>query len=120
MSEVRFPYDVDDRGRTAGADPDRHVRDLVEQVLFTSPGERVNRPDFGCGLMQLVFGPADDTLAAATQLTVTGALQRWLGEHLEVRDTAVSAGDGSVTVTVSYLLRRTGELTTETFRRGLP
>ena len=47
-----------------------HVRDLIEQVLFTTPGERVNRPTFGSGLLQLVFAPNSDALAAATEMTV--------------------------------------------------
>ena len=83
-----FPYPIDTRGRTAQADDDDHIRDLIEKVLFTSPGERVNRPDFGSGLMQLVFAPNSDELAAATQFSVQGALQQWLGDLIEVQDGA--------------------------------
>ena len=113
-----MPYRPDDRGRTAAADEARHVRDLVEQLLFTAPGERVNRPDFGGGLLQLVFGPADETLAAATELTVKSSLQRWLSDRVDVRELSVSVREATVTATVSYVLRRTGQPVTETFERG--
>ena len=63
-----FPYQFDARGRTAEADDERHIRDLIEQLLFTAPGERVNRPTFGSGLLQLVFAPNSPELAAATTL----------------------------------------------------
>ena len=74
---------------TAAAAPrrptsDDHIRDLIEQVLFTAPGERVNRPNFGSGLLQLVFAPNSDELAAATQFLVQGALQQWLGDLIQV------------------------------------
>ena len=117
MNDVAFPYRPDDRGRTAGAGEAAHVRDLIEQLLFTAPGERVNRPDFGGGLLQLLFGPGDETLAAATELTVKSALQRWLGERVEVHQLAVSVREATVTVTVSYVIRRTGQPVTETFQR---
>jgi uncharacterized protein len=79
----------------------------------------VNRPDFGAGLLQLVFGPADETVAAATELTVKSALQRWLSDRCEVRDLSVSVEETTVTVTVSYLVRPTGQPVTETFERSL-
>ena len=64
---IAFPYRYDGRGRTAEVDDDRHVRDLIKQLLFTAPGERVNRPTFGCGLAHLVLEPLSDELATATQ-----------------------------------------------------
>ena len=82
--DIDFPFHFDGRGRTAEAATDEHVRDLIEQVLFTSPGERVNRPTFGSGLMQLVFAPNSDELATATQFLVQAALQQWLGDLIEV------------------------------------
>ena len=73
-----FPFHVDGRGRSAETAEDDHIRDMIFQVLFTNPGERVNRPDFGCGVKQLVFMPNSDALATATQFLVQGSLQRWL------------------------------------------
>ena len=117
MSQVDFPYDVDALGRTAGTTDEEHVRDLVEQVLFTNPGERVNRPTFGSGLLQLVFAPNSDALAAATQATVQGALQAWLADVIEVQDVSVEAVDSTLRTTVSYTIRRTQAPQTATFER---
>ena len=115
---VDHPYHVDGRGRTAQTGDDDHVRDLIEQVLFTSPGERVNRPTFGSGLMQLVFAPNDDALAAATQYAVHGALQLWLAEVIQVEGVEVESHEAELRVTVRYLVRRTQERRTDTFARG--
>ena len=88
MSQLDYPFHFDTRGRTAETGDDAHIRDLIEQVLFTAPGERVNRPTFGSGLMQLVFAPNSDTLAATTQFLVQGALQQWLGDLIIVEAVA--------------------------------
>jgi phage baseplate assembly protein W len=88
-------------------DDDRHIRDMIEQVLFTAPGERVNRPDLGSGLLQLVFEPNSDELAITTQFMVQAALQQWLGDIIEVNNVTVSNEDSSLSVTVAYTIRRT-------------
>jgi Bacteriophage baseplate protein W len=119
VSEVDFPYGVDARGRTASTSEDEHVRDLVEQVLFTAPGERVNRPTFGSGVLQLVFAPNSDALAAATQLTVQAALQEWLGDLIEVQNVTVDSVDSSLTTTVVYVVRRTQQQQAQTFERPI-
>jgi phage baseplate assembly protein W len=119
MTQVDFPYQFDRRGRTAApADDDAHIRDLVEQVLFTTPGERVNRPDFGSGLMQLVFQPNSIELAAATQFLVQGSLQHWLGDLIEVEDVTVDAQDSTLQVTVQYVVRRSQARASAQFTRG--
>lgn len=100
---VGHPLRVTGRGRTALVDDEAYVRGLVEAVLFTRPGERVNRPDFGSGIDQLVFAPADGELATATKALVQGALQRYLGELLRVEDVAVEAVESTLRVTVVYL-----------------
>src|SRR5215217_3328196 len=79
-----YPFHVDGAGRVAVTNSDDRVRDLIHQVLFTTPGERVNRPDFGCGLLQMTFMPNGDVLAGATQFLIHGALQRWLADIVEV------------------------------------
>jgi uncharacterized protein len=101
-SHLDDPIHVDGRGRVAVTGDDDHVRDMIEQVLFTSPGERVNRPDFGCGLLQLVFLPNSEPLAAATRMTVQGALQRWLGDVIRVLGVDVEARDEQLRVEVTY------------------
>ena len=103
-----FPYHVDGRRRTAETDEDDHIRDLIHQVLFTNPGERVNRPDFGCGIGQLVFMPNSGALAAATQFLVQGSLTRWLDGLIAVQRVEVVADDNRLTVAVIYNKRSTG------------
>jgi phage baseplate assembly protein W len=110
-----FPYHVDGRGRTAETAEDDHIRDLIHQVLFTNPGERVNRPDFGCGISQLVFMPSSDALAAATQFLVQGALTRWLDNVIAVQRVEVVAKDNTLTVGVVFTKRSTGEERDERF-----
>jgi hypothetical protein len=117
--QIDYPYHVDGRGRIASTSDDDHIRDLIEQVLFTTPGERVNRPTFGCGLLQLVFAPNSDALAAATQFTVQGALQQWLGELILVEAVEVISDDSTLNVTVRYTIRRSRERAAATFSRGV-
>ena len=115
---VDYPYRIDGRGRTARTDGDEHVRDLIEQLLFTVPGERVNRPDFGCGLLQLVFAPNSPELAAATQFTVAAALQQWLGEIITVDAVTVESIDAELRITIRYIVNRSGETRIAQFARG--
>ena len=115
--QIDYPYHLDRRGRTAETDYEEHVRDLIEQVLFTAPGERVNRPDFGSGVMQLVFAPNSDELAAATEALVQGALQKWLAEVILVEGVEVKAEDSKLEVTVKYRLRAEQRSRVETFVR---
>jgi Bacteriophage baseplate protein W len=107
MMNLDFPFHFDRRGRTGDVDDDGHIRDLIEQVLFTAPGERVNRPDFGSGLRQLVFAPNSEELAATTQFLVQGALQQWLGDLIQVDEVDVESEDATIRVTVRYVVRRT-------------
>jgi hypothetical protein len=114
MSAWSFPFRVDPRGRSAVTDADAHARELVEQVLFTAPGERVMRPDFGSGVHQLLFAPAGDTLAAATEASVRASLQRWLADVIEVGDVEVDSDEGRLTVTVAYRVLATGRTASAT------
>jgi phage baseplate assembly protein W len=115
---IDFPFDFNNRGRTADTDDSKHIRDMIEQVLFTSPGERLNRPAFGSGLMQLVFQPNSSELATATQFLVQGALQQWLGTLIQVDEVTVENEDLSLSITVVYTIRRTQERQEAVFTRG--
>jgi len=117
---IDYPFHFDNRGRSAETGDDEHVRDMIEQLLFTSPGERVNRPDFGSGLLQLVFAPNSPELAAALQFTVQAALQRWLGDVIEVGTLQVSSAESTLRVELAYTVRASGAARTDTFERGLP
>ena len=104
---LQFTLQFDNLGRTATTDDNGHIRNMIEQVLFTSPGERVNRPDFGCGLLQLVFEPNSNELAVTTQYLVQGALNRWLGDVIEVGEVDVRHYDSALIVSIAYTILRT-------------
>lgn len=113
--DIDFPFHFDDRGRTARTGRDDHIRDMIEQLLLTAPGERVNRPTFGSGLLQVVFAPNSPELASALQFSAQAALGQWLGDVIDVHDVVVSAEDSTLRVEVSYVVRRTNETRTDTF-----
>jgi phage baseplate assembly protein W len=116
--QVKYPLQFDGRGRTAATSDADHVRDLIEQVLFTTPGERVNRPTFGSGVLQLLFAPNSDALASTTQLSVQGALQQWLGDLIQVEVVTVDNENATLRVTVQYVLRQTQQRQVVQLTRG--
>ena len=103
---ISYPFRIDGSGRTAADSDNDHIRHLIEQVLFTTPGERVNRPDFGSGLMQLVFGAPNDELLAATQFLIQGSLLQWLSDLIEVEGVEVRSQEGNLHIGVRYIVRR--------------
>ena len=115
---IEFPLHFDSRGRTAASDDAAHVRDLLEQLLFTNPGERVNRPEFGSGLLQLVFGENSPELAAALQFTTRAAIQQWLGDVLDLQALEVTADGATLAIEIRYATRRTGEIRDVSFVRS--
>lgn len=118
MSWLSFPYRLHGSGRTATTeDVARHARDLIEAVLFTSPGERVNRPDFGSGLRELLFDTNSEALETAADFLIRSAIQRHLSDVLTVADLGIRRDDGVLEITLSYVLRETGETASSIFRR---
>jgi phage baseplate assembly protein W len=115
--DILFPFQFDARGRTALAVRDAHIEQMIEQLLFTNPGERVNRPDFGSGLQQLIFAPNSPELAAAVEFNMRAAVQRYLGDLIEVQSLAVTCDDATITIDLRYILRSTGQLQTPRFTR---
>ena len=103
------PFHFDAKGQTATTEADDHVRDMIFQVLFTSPGERVNRPDFGCALLQLVFMPNSDALATSTQFMVQGSLQRWLADVIQVEQVLITNEEERLVVDVAYMRLDNGQ-----------
>ena len=122
-TNVNFPFQFDGRGRTldpnAGAQQN-YLRQLVEQVLFTSPGERVNLPDFGSGLLQLPFVPNSFEMAAATQFSVQAALQKWLSNYVRVQSVTADVNKAILTVTVVYSPINSDVTEVQTFVYGGP
>jgi len=114
-----FPFHFDGRGRTASTTDDDHIRDMIEEFLFTNPGERVNRPDFGSGLLQMVFAPNSPELAATLQLTIQAGLQRWLSDVIVAQKVEVTSEDSTLNVLVQYIVRRTNQTQTATFTQNV-
>lgn len=113
-----YPFRFDDRGRTASTPDDDHIRDMIEQFLLTHPGERVNRPDFGAGLLQMVFAPNSPEVAAALQFTIQAGLQRWLGDVILVQKVGVTCLDSTLEVVIEYAVKATGERQVHTVTTG--
>ena len=109
------PFHISGEGRTAPTSAGDHVRDMIYQVLFTNPGERVNRPDFGCGLLQKVFAPNSEVLAATTQFLVQGSLERWLGDVIQTEQVRVSSDGEHLVVAVVYRRLADGERREDSF-----
>jgi uncharacterized protein len=117
---VAAPIQFDPSGRTSLADDDAHILQMIEMLLFTAPGERVNRPDFGCRILQLIFAGNSPELAEAVKFSVQADLQRWLGDLIELRSLQASSEDSTIRLSVQYLVRLTGEVReVQMFRGGL-
>lgn len=107
----RFPVAVDPALGAVAVESDyaTHVDQLVRQVLLTDPGERINRPDFGCGIRRMLFAPNDPAAAALAQVTVAEALRRWLSPAIDVNEVVVRAVDERAEISVAYTLKARGE-----------
>lgn len=116
---IAFPYHIGADARSMAASDAEHVRDMIEMLLFTHPGERVMRPDFGSGLLQTVFAPNSMELAATLQLTVQAALSQWLGDLIELHGVEVRSDQNILRASVRYRLRSSGEIVTDDFSRSL-
>lgn len=115
---IEYPFQFNAQGMTASTDSNDHIRDMIEQLLFTNPGERVNQPDLGSGLLQMAFAPNSPELAAALQLTMQAALQRYLGDLINLQQLQVTAQDSTLSVNVRYVLLATQQSFTQTFVRS--
>jgi len=116
---LAYPYQSAASGGTAATDGATHIRDMIEQVLFTAPGERVMRPDFGSGTARLVFASNSVELASATQMLIQASLQHWLNALIVVQTVDVVAADATLTITVQYAIRATGQVEQQTFTRRM-
>jgi len=103
VTSVAFPFRIDELGKIATQTGDANVRARIVQILLTAPGERVDLPDFGCGLRDLVFDPNNEVLAATMEFTIGKALQRWMPDDIFVSDVNVDSVDDQLTVEVAYV-----------------
>ena len=116
---IAYPFQFDGRHRTAEADGPEHVRQLIEPLLFTQPGDRVNHPDFGSGVMQLVFAAASSEVAATAEFVVRGCLQQFLADRIAVTDLSVEAEDSRLLIAIDYVIVATGEAASARFEREI-
>ena len=114
---IAYPLSITDEGLVATASYSQHIEQLIEQVLFTTPGERVNLPDFGTGITQLIFNPGNAEMVSATQFLIQGALQQWLGNLIQVQAVQVFAEDSTLNVTIQYIVRQTKQPRVASFTR---
>jgi phage baseplate assembly protein W len=120
LPQYNYPFKIDGKGRAGSAvSIDEHIRQLIEQVLFTALGERVNRPTFGSGINQLVFAPNSSELASATQFLVQGALQQWLKDLISVESVTARNEESTLAVVVQYVVKRSQERQTAQFAMGV-
>ncbi len=119
MSDISFPYNISSEHRTATAGQADHINQMIEQLLFTSPGERVNRPDFGTGVIQLVFAPNSPELATATEFMIQSALQQHLGDVIKPITVNVSSNEATLNIQVDYIILRTQQRQSAQFGRNI-
>jgi len=110
--DLAHPFAIGPSGQAAVASYEAHVRQLVRQVLLTDPGERIDLPEFGCGLRSLVFAPHDHNLDSTTELLVRTSLARWIGDQIDVQHVRVlpveeSGDEAALVVEITYRLRET-------------
>jgi uncharacterized protein len=107
FTSIRYPFAIDAAfGRLAQeTDYAEHVEQLMRQVLLTAPGERINRPDFGCGLKRMVFAPNSEVAATLAQVTVFEALNRWLSSVLVVSEVKAEAHEERLEIRIVYTLK---------------
>jgi phage baseplate assembly protein W len=115
--QIEYPFQISHSGRVATTDYAAHVYQMIEQLLFTSPGERVNMPTFGCAVQQLVFASNSPELVTATQALIHGALQQWLGDVIKVESVQVRNADSSLRILIQYVILRTQTRQVSTFER---
>jgi phage baseplate assembly protein W len=117
--QIAFPYVFDRSQVTALATEPAHVRQMLEQLLFTMPGERVNRPDFGCGIQRMVFAPQSTEVVATLRALVESEIHRWLGDVLSLRRLDVTADEAILRVLVEYQLAPDETVRSERFERTI-
>ena len=119
MIQFSYPFRINGKGHTDTTNDQEHIHQLIEQLLFTSLGERVNRPTFGTGINQLVFAPNSAELATATKFLIQGSLQQWLGDLITVNSVDVQSDDSVLNVFINYILIKNQQPYVAEFKRSL-
>jgi hypothetical protein len=111
-TDYAFPFRIAQASNQAAQSPyATHVDEMIRQILLTAPGERVDLPEFGCGLRQLLFAPNSDALQATAQLMVQRSLNLWLAGQINMQSVTVTPGPGGdysqILVQIAYVLLET-------------
>lgn len=106
ITAIRFPFAIDDRLGRLAQEPDyeQYIKQLIRQVLFTAPGERINRPDFGAGVKRLIFAPNSSATASLAQTLIYQALTTWLGTLIRTNDVQAEADNERLNITIVYTI----------------
>jgi phage baseplate assembly protein W len=99
---MNYPFKISGNGKISPANEEKHIKDLIEQILFTDPRERVNLPDFGCGLKSYIFAPNDRTLKTTLRLTIISSVQKWLSHLIIVEDVSVDVDEEELKISIKY------------------
>jgi hypothetical protein len=118
--QIAYPYKFAPQSGTAVADDRSHIKQMLELLLFTMPGERVNRPDFGCGVQRIVFAPVGTEIEFTLQRLIESEIQRWLGDLLRLRNLEIRAEEATLFARLEYELIAEGSIVTEQFARTFP
>ncbi len=114
--DVSFPLRIDNRGRMATAGYETHVREMLEQLLFTQPGERVNRPDFGTPISAAIFDRPTDELISSLEFQVSTSVQRFMGEVVSLENVSIDVVDDQIEIILTYTIIALNQSTEERFR----
>jgi uncharacterized protein len=117
MTHIAFPFRANTLGRTETASDAAYVRSLIEQVLFTKPGERVMRPSFGGGATAMVFQPNGPELASASEINIHASLNQTLGDLLEVTGVQVESDEAALRIAVRFAVRGQNQAEVAVFER---
>ena len=109
-------YRTDGTGRTATTTDLRiRVRSLLEAVLFTAPGERVNRPEFGSGIRDMLFDSNSEALETASDFLIRAEIQRHLSDVVVLDALEVTRNEGELRISLSYTPIGSDERIADTF-----
>lgn len=116
---LAFPFRMDGAA-PALATRSAHIRGQIEQVLFTLPGERVFRPEFGAGVKALVFEPNDTPLWQITKRRLLSSLAEALKGEVDPKsiEVEVTGGEASLSISVAYTLAAVGHRESQQFQLG--
>jgi phage baseplate assembly protein W len=113
--DIAYPFRINSRARTETANYEDHIRHLIKQALFTMPGERVNRPDFGSELMQLTFNNLGDEVTSTIQFLVQGSIQQHLGDLIQLEAVEIQSFDSRLQVIINYIIKSSSDRRTTSF-----